>query len=122
MKIEGQTIILDAGESVTIKAQAAGEVQVPSDEKEEPKADKLLYKVGLISDIHMDVNDQNQSEYMQDLVNASNLLATKNAAAFSRVAYVDATDVTTTISFMTRNTANTECTTSAGKPTMWATL
>ena len=72
MKIEGQTIILDDGESVTIKAQAAGEVQVPSDEKEEPNADKLLYKVGLISDIHMDVNDQNQSEYMQDLVNAMN--------------------------------------------------
>jgi DNA-directed RNA polymerase subunit RPC12/RpoP len=64
--------------------------------------DAVIVLVGTYNDLEGIVLDVSGTEAdlgttMQDLVNASNLLATKNAAAFSRVAYVDATDVTTTL-------------------------
>jgi hypothetical protein len=64
--------------------------------------DAVIVLVGTYNDLEGMVLDVSGTEAdlgttMQDLVNASNLLATKNAAAFSRVAYVDATDVTTTL-------------------------
>lgn len=72
MKVEGQTIILDAGEQITIKAKEAAqqaEPEQPQVNEPEPQS-KLLYKVGLISDMHFDIEDQHNSEYQADLVNA----------------------------------------------------
>ena len=65
-----------------------------------PKAVILL--VGSYNDLEnvkLDVNGEpaDLGEMMTDLVNASNLLATRNAAAYERVAYVDAPNVATTL-------------------------
>lgn len=74
MKVEGQTIILDAGEQITIKAKEAAQQAEPEqpqvNEPEPQPQSKLLYKVGLISDMHFDIEDQHNSEYQADLVNA----------------------------------------------------
>ena len=65
-------------------------------------ADAVIVLVGTYNDlkgVSLTVNDSvaDLGGAMEDLVNASNLLATRNAAAYARVAYVDAPDVTTTL-------------------------
>lgn len=68
MEINGKEIILDAGEVITVRAKENG-VQPEPTPTPEPTG-KLIYKVGLISDVHMDVDDQKNSEYKMDLQNA----------------------------------------------------
>ena len=62
----------------------------------------VIVLVGTYNDLEgvaleVDGSAADLGDMMQDLVNASNLLATKNAAAYSRVAYVHAPDVSTTL-------------------------
>lgn len=68
MEINGKSIILDAGEEITVKARESE--PKPQPEPTPEPTGKLLYKVGLISDVHMDVEDSHNSEYMTDLQNA----------------------------------------------------
>ena len=68
----------------------------------EINTDAAIVLVGTYNDlesISLDVNGEmmDLGDMMLNLVNASNFLSTKNAAAYGRVAYVDAPDVTTTL-------------------------
>ncbi len=68
----------------------------------EINTDAVIVLVGTYNDlegISLDVNGEmmHLGDMMRDLVNASNLLSTRNAAAYKRVAYVDAPNVVTTL-------------------------
>lgn len=68
MKIDGKTIKLSPGEIITIES----EEQAVEQPIEQPIVDNsdILYKVGLIADIHFDIEDSHNSEYKEDLQNA----------------------------------------------------
>ncbi len=68
----------------------------------EVNADAVIMLVGTYNDLEsvkLDVNGQEvaMGDLMKNLVNASNLLATRNADAYRRVVYVDAADVNTSL-------------------------
>jgi len=62
------------GKDIELEISVKGkqEPAAPSVQQQQQVKDKgrLLYKVGLMSDIHMDVEDSHNSEYMTDLKNA----------------------------------------------------
>ena len=66
-----RTITLQPGEQIIIEAaQGTVSEEIPVVETPQNDLGRLIYKVGLISDIHMNVEDTHNSEYRQDLQNA----------------------------------------------------
>lgn len=75
MEVNGNRIILDAGEEIAIKVREKGTASAPGiepyPEPVNPKdKGRLKYKVGLLSDLHFDSEDSHNSEYIQDFINA----------------------------------------------------
>lgn len=68
MEIKGTTIYLDAGDKYSIEVRGSSTTPIPKPTFKDKG--KLVYKVGYISDIHMDVEDSKNSEYKTDLQNA----------------------------------------------------
>lgn len=67
MKINGNEIVLTAGDNINIKV--VNEIEKDTSVQVTDKG-KLKYKVGLIGDVHFDVEDSHNSEYALDLQNA----------------------------------------------------
>ena len=60
MKIEGNTIILGAGEQITVKSQEIAQATQPIVEPEKPEdLGNYLYSVGLLSDLHICKSNDN---------------------------------------------------------------
>ena len=72
-------IHLKQGEAVTIICD--GQPTAETAQLEPKDNGKLLYKVGLMSDVHFDVEDAHNSEYKTDLQNACEVFV-KNGCEF----------------------------------------
>lgn len=85
MNINGKTIILEQGDEITVKVREQETATEPSVEQpQQPKEKgKLLYKVGLVSDIHFDSRDGKGSMYEQDLINAIDFFKKQNVSFIS---------------------------------------
>lgn len=70
MEINGNVITLNEGEEITVKAREKDNGVQPEPSPDHEPTGRLIYKVGLISDVHMDVDDNKNSEYKTDLKNA----------------------------------------------------
>ena len=75
-----RVIEIQADEVLKITVAKQQEQQTPVVTQTPADKGKLKYRVGLISDMHFDVEDSHNSEYAQDFINAINYFRNNNVA------------------------------------------